>query len=182
MDLSAITPTTDKWGAVNEDWADYLARAKPALPTFPDEVLRQWFFEHPHAAEDWAWLGYPHLTFETRRLSLAQIVSSDFGDDGCVRTFRENFERSPRAAFPECDRIAAFVRRNGTWPVAPVFLDNPFGTIASDGGWRCTAPLQLLEGHHRLAVMQSLANTTTLDPSHEIWVVLRPKQSIRPRA
>jgi hypothetical protein len=68
-------------------------------------------------------------------------------------------------------RIAEYTAQNGTWPIAPLIFDNPDGRFVASWGLRYSQPYDLLEGHHRMAVLYALGKHQ--HGSHEVWLVQR---------
>jgi hypothetical protein len=164
VDYERITPVTDRGGGLAEDFVTYWKRARPLLPNFPEDVASQWFHEDPTQVEEWAWLDYCSLRFARAVLPTSELPLFNEGSDGTVDTFEENWERSDQAI-----RLTRYFREFGTWPRPPILLANPRGEIHIP--WRRDSfPFQLLEGHHRFAVMRRLMNEPFLATSHAVWI------------
>ncbi|MBS79026.1 MAG: hypothetical protein CMO32_25380 [Variovorax sp.] len=54
---------------------------------------------------------------------------------------------------------------------SPILLDNPDGAFVASWGLRYSIPYDLLEGHHRLAVLYAL-QLEAAGP-HQVWLVRR---------
>lgn len=170
-----LSPLVDKHGGVAEDFEPYWTRVSRCLPNFPSEVARQWFFDHPHQIADWGWLGFDTLQFTQRALTTPELLQLDVGDDGVCDTNQYYFEQRPS---PDESRIADYCQVHGTWPIPPIFLSNPMGSIISPWGWRCASPFQILEGHHRLAILRSLWSRPVFAEHHLLWIATRHECSV----
>jgi hypothetical protein len=76
---------------------------------------------------------------------------------------------------PRMNRLAKYMEENGTWPIPPLVFDNPDGRFLSSCGLPYKEPYDLLEGHHRMAILYALGLHTT--GSHRVWIVQRQKMS-----
>lgn len=151
-----------------ESLEDYCQRMGSLLPTFPGEVLAQWFYDHWTQIEDYAWLGFEKLRFERALWKADDVLSSGIKDNRSIRTDQHHFETG--VTNPRIQRIAEHFRVHGTWPVAPIFLANPGATIVRPDGWRLTSPYHVLEEHHRAALFSSFASCGAVKAEHVVWV------------
>ena len=82
--VSELIPIEQEGAFENEPEGEYLERMRRLLPSFPDEVLLQWFHRHGSHAHQYDWLGYRGLSFEREEWATQRIlgeIRSWPGDD-----------------------------------------------------------------------------------------------------
>ncbi len=151
-----------------ESAEEYCQRMGSLLPAFPGSVLTQWFYDHWAQIDGYAWLRFETLGFERMLWSVDDALSSGIKDNRVVRTDQCHFETGVTTT--RIQRIAAYFKAHGTWPVPPVFLANKEGTIVRPDGFRLTSPYHVLEGHHRAALFCAFAGRGAVTAEHEVWV------------
>ena len=151
-----------------ESRVQYCERMARLLPNFPAEVLTQWFYEHWADIDRYAWLEFQRLVFERTNWSTWQVLASGVKENQSVGIDQRHYETGVRG--PRIERIVEFLESSGTWPVAPVFLENIAGDVAQPDVLRLTAPYHLLEGHHRVALLCVFATRNAVVARHEVWV------------
>src|SRR4051812_46395003 len=70
-----------------EPFEQYAARVRPLLPTYPDEVLRQWSYDNPNTMYKYDWLNFERFIFKKQIWSAEAIVQG-------VQTWNENAVRA----------------------------------------------------------------------------------------
>ena len=154
-----------------ENWESYANRVSPLLPNFPEDVLRQWFFEHEQAPEDTEWLDHDNLTFRRVSMGTEEIPGVDSAFDNYL------VDRVPRLAnlleSPRIKRIHDYFLEHGTWPRPVIFLKIEREGMKTPREVDLAYPFQLIEGHKRMIVFHALKNSGTLKDEHEIWIIER---------
>ncbi|WP_395350100.1 hypothetical protein [Variovorax sp. UC122_21] len=169
QDLQGLEPRLGRADAPLESPEQYARRVQAALPNFPASVITQWFFDHSDVIEEYAWLQYESLRFECVELSESDLRRPCLARHETVAQYRNHFLRGNTSQ--RMSRIAQYMREFGTWPIPPIVLDNPDGAIVASWGLKYSTPYELLEGHHRLAVLYAL-HLEAAGP-HQVWLVRR---------
>lgn len=155
-------------GDLPESFEVYRARVSPLLPGWPDEVLLQWLFQHfAVVVARYGWLDFGTLSFAREVWPVQRILSS-------VRAFNEAAVESWKTLlFADADfydsPLGTFMIEHGTWPVAPVVIDNAACFGMPDG--KAIHRWELIEGHHRLAYLRALAERDQVQATHALWLV-----------
>ena len=152
-----------------EPWEQWRERVHGVLPQFPEEVLEQWVYRHWKGVLcNWGWLDFQAMSFTKERWSTDDIINQiKTPHDDVVSKF------SSRMNNPLFQRswLVQNMQDNGTWPVAPIVLQYERDLYATNGRI-LKAPFNLLEGHHRLGYLKSIAeNDGYLQDHHNIWLV-----------
>lgn len=149
----------------------YQRRLQALLPNFPPPVIEDWILRHGDAAfELFGWLDYRRFYFEAyQRLTtfLQHEVRTD--NEAAVECWSKLLREDE--SFRRQSELGSYMLSRGTWPIPPILLDNSDGLVDPQG-----KPLgrhHLLEGHHRLAYLRSLAMPPAIEtrPLHKVWSV-----------
>lgn len=164
-------PYQDQGGDVAEDCCAYVQRMKATLlPHWPDEVLREWLHRHAGSIDTYVFLEFETFSFAKQIWPLSRIPGREAFEDEVVCDQFSNVEE--RAEQPG-DWLAQYMVREGTWNTPIVLLDNQHGQWAFPDGSPLKQPYHLLEGHHRLAFLNTLRVTGKARAEHEVWVVTK---------
>lgn len=167
-----LIPIGQETPFAKEPESDYLARVKPLLPSFPADVLLQWFHRHgvdAHGSYDW--LNYRALTFTQEIWSTDRVLKQvrSWPDGDLLDAFAKAFVVDPeiRAGW-----LGSCMVDEGSWPVPPIVLRNPDG-LCDPAGTCLGQPFHLLEGHRRVSYFRAMASDPqwTLAPDHSLWLV-----------
>lgn len=150
-----------------ESSSEYASRAQQLLPNFPEQVLSQWFLEHEGVIGEHAGLGYPRLQFELAQLGSDELSLPCLAQHPTIVQYRDHFLRGVQST--RMNSLARYICENGTWPVPPLIFDNPDGRFVAAWGLKYSTPYDLLEGHHRMAVLHALNRHK--DGLHSVWLV-----------
>jgi len=153
-----------------ETFDEYYSRVKGLLPNFPQPVLKQWLFDHFESAiAQYSWLGFEQVSFreciwETERI----IKNVKAWNELAVENWKSGLLAKPDH---HIGPLITFMRQNGTWPVAPIVLDNPYGLRMPDHA--LIERWELIEGHHRLAYLRALHAKPEWHvlKQHSLWIV-----------
>lgn len=168
-ELESIEPLRDDLGDPLESPEAYASRAQRLLPNFPEQVLTQWFQDHSGVIEEHAGLNYRSLQFELATFGPNELQLPCLAQHPTVVQYRDYFLQGVDSQ--RTKRLAKYIQENHTWPVPPLVFDNPDGRFVASWGLRYSEPYDLLEGHHRMAVLYALGEH--LQGSHQVWLVQR---------
>jgi len=147
---------------------DYCDRIKNLLPNFPKDILSQWLYEHCGDIEKFAWLDFTKLKFKKKLWGIEELIDFNIENYEIVKHYLEHIKRKTKT--PRFDSLTSYIRKNGTWPTAPIFLENCTNQHFYPNGLACHVPIHPLEGHHRLAVLLSYKKEKFIKQKHEIWI------------
>ena len=119
-----------------------------------DRVITQWFRDHPQVIEEHAGLDYMSLQFKSTLVGRDVLSMPCLTEHETVVQYRDYFLQGVESR--KMKRIAEYMAVHHTWPVAPILFDNPDGRFVASWGLKYSRPYDLLEGHHRLAVLYAL--------------------------
>jgi hypothetical protein len=141
------------------------------LSHWPTELLKEWVFRHADQMEDYAFLGFERLRFESATWEVGQIPGREAFKD---ERFCDNFQDvEVRAQLNKHDWLAHYMLKEGTWNTPIVLMDNRRapGFLHEP---KLKMPYHLLEGHRRLSFLQGLRRLGKARPKHAVWIVRRP--------
>lgn len=157
----------------HRDSGEYLAFLQRAFPTYPLDVLQQWFQRHGSQAME---LHGQHVDLE--RLSFRQELWSTDQVAALSSRKLDWLEAGPNTFGgawlykPEAQRqrnwLVSEMAQSGTWPVAPIVLED--GALASNAPNAVPERPYLLEGHRRTALLLNLAASGKASERHPVWV------------
>ncbi|MBT3043512.1 MAG: hypothetical protein KME67_11675 [Candidatus Thiodiazotropha sp. (ex Codakia orbicularis)] len=166
-----LRPYMDDYDNITESQSDYCSRFREFYGQFPNDVIVQWFYDHPDSLSQNNWLNYNKLTFSLVRLPMDAVKEDCFRKNPFVEQYCHYFLDGKIT--PRIQRLARYIEENGSWPVPPVVLDNIESNLVFPWGVECSSPYQLLEGHHRFAALIALLDDAELLTEHEIWLCSR---------
>jgi hypothetical protein len=168
--MDSDPPAEEILPGILEEYLHYVERVAPRLPNFPEECLQQWLFDHRvNTLRQWSWLNIGSLRFREEMWRtesvVEQVISSN---EPAVENSKLLLLQSPDARESS---LGAYMIRNGTWPIAPMVLDNPTG--AKDPNGNQLARFHLLEGHHRVGYLRALLvkRDWSANTEHRLWLV-----------
>lgn len=167
--LRSIEPYRGELEEPTEPPNAYAARVREVLPNFPESVIAQWFQDHHGIIPQYAWLDYPRLSFRLASFDLRELALPGLAEHPTVVQYRDYFVKGVDSL--RLRRLAEFMRDRGTWPVPPILVDTSERQIESPWGLKYSRPYDVLEGHHRMAVLYGLQLHVTGE--HAVWLVTR---------
>lgn len=170
LNISCLEPTLNQLDDPTESPSEYARRVQKQLPNFPESVITQWFYDHHHCIREHSWLDYPSLKFNLAEVGTEFFALTCLRDHEIVTQYRDYFLQGTDSR--RMYRLANYIEEKGTWPVPPIIFDNTEGGIVSPRGFRYSTPYDLLEGHHRMAVLYALGKHK--HGIHQIWFLERP--------
>lgn len=173
FDASLLSPIFDELESPIESPSNYARRVQKLLPNFPESVITQWFYDHHHCIEQYRWLDYASLNFTLVTVSAEFLGLPCLLEHETVVQYRNYFLQGTDS--PRMDRLAKYIESNGTWPAPPIILDNSEHALVSPWGLRYSTPYDLIEGHHRMAVLYGLGRHRCR--KHKVWLLQRPSVS-----
>lgn len=160
-----------------ESFEAYYARWPKALAGLPEAIVRDWVYRHWRCfSERWIELAPHTWRFELAEFSNDEILAIDHVGTWIADLDAEGVEYVgdfPRAR----TRLGQYMLTHGTFPV-PIIVAKDAGHVElprSDGK-RMRTPLQLIEGHARLACLRGMihAGHPRLQASHAVWLAHIP--------
>lgn len=167
--LKSIEPFRDDLGNPTESPSIYAARVQRLLPNFPEQVLAQWFQDHSGVIEAHSGLDYCSLRFQLASIGPTELQLPCLAENPTVVQYRDYFLQGLYS--DRMKRLSDFIEEHHTWPIPPLVFDNPDGRFVASWGLKYSRPYDLLEGHHRMAVLYALGKHT--QRSHQVWLVQR---------
>ncbi|EGQ8541112.1 hypothetical protein [Vibrio parahaemolyticus] len=161
-----------------ESFESYLKRLPKDLSAIPPNVIEQWVYRHWDDFKAWIDLK-PHLwSYELCEFTNEEIMGIGHVDDWIEQLDAEGVEYVtglPRSqAF-----VGNYMTNSGSFP-EPIIVAKDSGHVVhpKSFGENMVAPLQLIEGHSRLACIRGMitVNHESLKEIHSVWVVIIPKE------
>lgn len=162
-------PKLNQMDEYRESKDEYFLRIKKILPNFPKEVLIQWLYEHWNDIDNFSWLEFPKLNFESVEWPIRRIEESGIHCHETIKAYLYRFQNGTESK--RMISIDNHFQSNGTWPVAPLLLKNVNGTAKYPNGLSCEEPYHPVEGHHRLAIFLAYRNMPFIKENHKIWLI-----------
>lgn len=143
---------------------------KTFFPKFPDEVIRQWPYEHfSDFAGEVRWeIGYDRLEFQKDILYIDdfRVLAAERFDNATLLEMGETH-------LNDDEYVARYVRKHLTYPTPIIILDSANSNL--EGDYAFEMPYHILEGHRRSWLMRALIETGNplIPQKHEIWMTRR---------
>ena len=170
IDPELYEPYADASGRAIESPEVFVKRMRSTvLPSWPEEVLREWLYRHRGFLFRYAHLAFPRFRFSRETWPLDRVPGREAFREG---EFCDSFSNVEERATNPYDWLALFMLERGTWNTPIVVLSNERGEHRDE--WDeapLRAPYQLLEGHRRLSFLVGLRRLRRALPHHEVFVV-----------
>ena len=174
-----IYPPVRNYGDIDvESFESYYARWPKILAEIPKGVVEDWVHRHWRDFRNhWVDLE-PHMwRYELELFSCGDILRIDHIGTWIRELDAEGVEYVSGAPRSQT-RMAQFMLKNGTYPV-PILVAKDAGHVVHPRSARepMKAPLQLIEGHCRLACLRGMINSShpNLAREHAVWVATLPR-------
>lgn len=163
-----------------ETFDSYYARWPQELSAVPRQVVQDWIYRHwRDFSNHWSGLAPHTWSYELKSLSSEEIRSIDHVGTWISELDAEGVEYisdTPRSR----TRMAKYMLEYGTFPV-PILVAQSAGHVVHPRSVRefMKEPLQLVEGHCRLACLRGMMNAKhpNLAHQHQVWVATIPRIS-----
>jgi hypothetical protein len=171
-------PSVYRYGDMEmESFDSYYSKWPPELADIPKAVVEDWIYRHWSDFEDrWIPLEPHKWAYQLSTFTNDDILAIDHVLTWIPELDAEGIEfvtGAPRSQ----GRLGQFMLANGTFPM-PIMVAQDAGHIVCprSGGAYMKAPLQLVEGHTRLACLRGMINSRhpNLKSEHPVWVVRIP--------
>lgn len=170
-------PAPRDWGTFNvEPFDEYLSRWPKKYINVPIEVVETWI--HRHWREFQAWLPLHPLEwkYEIKELTSEEVTTIGHVGDW-MKTLMYWGDDLIDGATRKKTWLGRFMLENGTTPSPMIIARNAGAWLhPREHGQRMNEPLQLIEGHMRLAYLQGLIRRpqSVLQPLHRVVVATLP--------
>ena len=150
-------PAPRNWGTFTlEPFGEYRARWPKKYNNVPDEVIETWIYRHWREFQIWLPLRPLDWNYEFKELSSEDVMNIGHVGDW-MKTLRYWGDDLIDGSLRKKTWLGKFMLENGTTP-------SPIIVAKNAGGWihpleharKMNEPLQLIEGHMRLAYLQAL--------------------------
>lgn len=173
-----IYPPVINYGeAEMESFESYYARWPKSLASIPEKVVQDWIYRHwPLFNQYWSALRPHTWSYTLAQLSSDEIVTIDHVSTWMQELDAEGIEYQDGGLRSETP-LAEYMHSNGTFPM-PIIVAQNAGHVAHPrgGGELMKTPLQLIEGHSRLACIRNMIQSEhpNLQSHHDVWLVTIP--------
>lgn len=167
--LQQLAPLNFRDERKTETLADYLDRVSPLVPSIPSNVLAQWIYRHWRGFEsNWSFIDLASHQFECEHWPTAQIIEQI--DSRHMEVIDRWGEMLRSNRYVRRSWLGDDMLRRGTWSEPVIVLATAPGTCYPDGH-PLPHPYCLLEGHHRLGYLRSMAEDgLPLQREHQVWI------------
>lgn len=162
-----------------ESFDAYYARWPSALGNVPRPVVQHWIYRHwQDFKRDWLKRGLRSFEF-----TLVELNNSEVMTIGHVRDWMQTLDYWGDELFRDIRRretwLGRFMLQSGTSPAPIIIAPDALGLQHPTGAQM--KPVQLIEGHMRLAYLRAMVRHghRSLQPMHEVWKVKLPRESFR---
>jgi hypothetical protein len=172
-------PPVRRYGNIDsEDFDAYYARWPARLQAIPRQVVQDWVHRHwRDFKQHWIDLAPHTWRYDSEVFSNAEILSIDHIATWIPELDAEGVEYVSGAPRGQT-RMAQYMLNHGTFPV-PILVARNAGHVVHPRSARepMKEPLQLIEGHCRLACLRGMinANYPSLALRHRVWVATIPR-------
>ncbi len=176
--MTAMYPPVLGYGDIDmESFESYYSRWPADLASIPRPIVEQWIHRHWSCFRD-RWVSLqPHTwSYRLAAMTSAQVLAIDHVGKWIEELDAEGVEYvtgAPRSRTPLAQKMLA----RGTF-AEPIIVTEGAGhvTCPRSGEQRMKVPLQLIEGHTRLAIIRGMINSghPNLAAEHLVWLVRIP--------
>lgn len=161
-----------------EEFDAYYERWPRELAAIPKQVVQDWVHRHWHDFRDhWVELAPHTWKYECKVLSSSEIMSIDHIGTWIRDLDAEGVEYVSGASRGQT-RMAKYMLEHGTFPV-PILVAQGAGHVVHPRSAKelMKEPLQLIEGHCRLACIRGMINSAHphIAAHHRVWVATIPE-------
>jgi hypothetical protein len=161
-----------------ESFDSYYARWPTELADIPKAVVEDWIYRHWNCFEErWIPLEPHKWSYRLSTFTNTKILAIDHVLTWIPELDAEGVEfvtDAPRSK----TRLGQFMLANGTFPVPIIVAEVASHAVCPrSGGLYMKSPLQLIEGHTRLACIRGMIHSghPNLKSEHQVWVVRIPE-------
>lgn len=151
---------------------EYYKRFPKELSNVPRCVVENWIYRHWQCFQNnWMWLDLSTCSFEKKTYTNDEITTIDHVSD-----WIETIDYWGEELFKDENRqesyLGDFMLKIGTTP-APIIVAKDANNIVHPDGDYMKTPLQLIEGHMRLAYLRGMIKCkySQLQSMHEVWEI-----------
>ena len=148
---------------------EFVEKARPFLPYFPDDVLEQWVYENYSIFSEDIWdIDYDRLRFSEVMINNEDVWkiqdAANYYDNGIGEDVITEKTRTTE--------LSDYMLYNGTWPRPIIVLDTENSNV--EGDYEYLRPYHLLEGHRRLVYLKRMLDSgLSVQKQHKVWKVIR---------
>ena len=170
-------PAPRNWGTFNvEPYAEYRTRWPKKYENVPDAVIETWIYRHWREFQSWLPLRPLEWSYELKEFTSEEVLNvSHVGDWMKTLAYWGNdlLDGSTRKS----TWLGKFMLENGTTP-SPMIIAKNAGCWhhPREHGRQMQEPLQLIEGHMRLAYLQALVRRShpSVQTVHQVVLATLP--------
>ena len=175
-------PAVQRYGSSEvEPFSEYYARWPRELSNFPRCVVENWVHRHwTEFSSHWANRNIHQFEFEDHAYTNEEVMQIGHTGDWSF-TLDHWGDELFRNSLRKSTWLASSMLESGTTP-APIIVSPNSGDLQHPSGGMMH-PLQLIEGHLRLAYLRGMIrhDHKQLKPAHRVWQVTLPNNSFKPR-
>jgi hypothetical protein len=160
-----------------EPFAEYRARWPKEYSRVPDAVIETWIHRHWREFQMWLPLRPLEWTYELKELTSEDILRVAQLHDW-MATLRAWGDDLLNGSTRRKTWLGRFMLENGTTPSPMIVAQNAGAWVHPQHHCSMLEPLQLIEGHMRLAYLQALIRRShpTVKPVHAVVLATLPTQ------
>ena len=168
-------PPVHRYGDMDmESFDSYYSKWPVELSGIPKAVVQDWVYRHWSCfKERWISLQPHNWNYRLCTFTNDDVLAIDHVLTWIPELDAEGVEfvtGAPRSQ----GRLGQFMLANGTFPMPIIVAENASHIVCPrSGGQRMKTPLQLIEGHARLACIRGMINSQhpNLKSEHQVWLV-----------
>lgn len=173
-------PAPRNWGTFDvEPFSEYRTRWPKRYKNVPDEVVETWIYRHWREFQAWLPLRPLEWKYEFKDLTSAEVLTIGHVGDW-MKTLRYWGDDLIDGSNRKKTWLGRFMIENGTTPSPLIVAENAGSWLhPREHACRMYEPLQLIEGHMRLAYLRALIQRThsAVQPVHRVVLARLPPTS-----
>lgn len=150
-----------------EMFDDYFKRIHKLLPSWPEEIIKEWLFRENSCIEKYFFLGFDRFEFDLVEWENEEILSKvESSAMKSVDNMGAQFFEHPTETY-----LKKYIKVNKTWPSPIIILEN-INEIKKNSWNEIRNPFHLLEGHLRLGYIRFLIKNhpEKLNKKHLLYI------------
>lgn len=170
-------PAPHNWGTSSvEPFSEYVTRWPKKYSNVPDAVIETWIYRHWREFQAWLPLRPLEWRYELKEITSEEVLNvSHVGD--WMRTLEYWGDDLLDGPTRKSTWLGKFMLENGTSPSPMIIAREADGWLhPREHGHRMLEPLQLVEGHMRLAYLRALIRRShsSVKPLHKVVLAWLP--------
>ena len=160
-----------------EPLSNYLSSWPAEYSNVPEVVIKTWIYRHWSQFQEWLPLNPLEWQYEPVMFTNDEVMTIRYPADKFAKDLESWGSNLISGQYRKSTRLGKYMLESGTTPVPIIVAKNAGNWVhPREHGLLMCEPLQIIEGHMRMAYLQGMIrfNHTSLKANHEVIMVTLP--------